>query len=161
MASRVFKNGRTTYQRQKPSRQTVFPAYLQHILFCPLTPDFYMSEFEFYGVFARLSVSTHSEKICTVCCSFAALPRTSLPRIYCGKIYEFLKKQLQCLVFRFVGLNRIDRSVAYGIFGQPLSWTAAGLKRVIYGSCFLLGTCPVKQSPFSPRVGGEGGRQAG
>lgn len=51
---------------------------LQHVLLCPKYNGFSTRESEFHAVFARLSVSTHSEKICTVCCSFAALPKASL-----------------------------------------------------------------------------------
>ena len=54
---------------------------LQRVTLCPKDINFSTSLCEFHRLFARPTVSTHSEKIGTVCCSFAALPKASLNRI--------------------------------------------------------------------------------
>ena len=65
---------------------------LQHVTLCPHNVGFSTSLWEFHGHFARLTVSTHSEKIGTVCCSFAALPKVSLCHICYGKKSLYFRK---------------------------------------------------------------------
>ena len=80
---------------------------LQHVILCPKYIGFSMSESKFHALFARLSVSTHSEKISAVCCSFAALPRASLRHICYEKKLLIVRKTvaMSCVQVSPVELN--------------------------------------------------------
>ncbi len=65
---------------------------LQHVTLCLRIVAFSIGESEFHALFARLTVNAHSEKIWTVCCSFAALPRALPVHIFiykCMNIREY------------------------------------------------------------------------
>lgn len=64
-------------QRRVRPLQTEIPAFCNLMPFCHENGGFAISHFEFYGLFARLSVTMRPEEVQSVCCSFAALPRTT------------------------------------------------------------------------------------